>query len=50
MNIELFFVYIKTKEVTFVKEFNNFHDAITYTSRYQELDPKADVLLLVPFE
>ena len=45
-----YYVYIKTPETTFVKEFKDFHDAITYTSRYQELDPIAEVVLLTPFE
>lgn len=45
-----YYVYVVTKEISFVKEFRDFHDAITYTSRYQELDPDADVTLLVPFE
>jgi len=50
MDSQDYYVYVKTNEITFIKEFRNWHDAITYTSRYQELDPEADVILLIPFE
>jgi len=47
---EKFYVYVRTEETKFVKEFLDFHDAITYSTKYQQLDNTANVTLLVPFE